>query len=304
MESREVGVGKIFFSMQEIGSSIWQIKSASDGPNIVVLGGVHGEERTGVEVVKKLRAAFLDKELQIARGTLILILGNEMAIVANQRGTNGYNLNRLFTKEHLSKPAESFYESKRAHELSVFLAKADISLDLHATFCPSPSFLCCANSPRHEKIYRWFKTNFVLTDPNFLVGDKPATTDEFVDAHDGMGICFEAGWMEDNSLINSTYESVINILIDNSVLDLPLPTVPENKYQTFVLTGKIIFTEDSFRYAKEISLESFSPVVRGQVLGFHGNKTILAPDDGVLVFQRAENQLQPGDSIFFFAKKV
>ena len=175
--------------MEAISSGIWQAKGARPGLHVMVLGGVHGDEKTGIDVVKRLHSLFAGGGEQLAAGTLTLILGNEEAIRLNKRGTTTeHNLNRMFTKKHLYGPALDFYESRRAHELAPLLASADVSIDIHSTSSPSRPFLPCAFSPRHERIYRWFSCDLVLTDPDYILGGEQATTDEYVDSCGGAGI--------------------------------------------------------------------------------------------------------------------
>jgi len=291
--------------MEQIASNIWQIKGQEIGPHIMILGGVHGNEKTGVAVIKNLYEIFSEGREKIIRGTLTFGLGNEEAIQSNERGTNGSNLNRLFTKTCLSQPAEDFYESRRAHDLAPLLETADILLDLHATFSKSKPFFACAASVNHQKIFRWFEADIILTDPNFIVGGERATTDEYVEDCGGIGICFEAGCMEDLSLIGSTTESVLAVLRDNHLLFSENKYSPSFRdYKIFELIFRFDLTEEGFSYAKNIECESFFPVVKDQIIGYCGPKAIIAPNDGVLIFQRLSSQWQIGQPIFFFAKKI
>jgi hypothetical protein len=169
--------------MQEISSGIWQVQGSNPSPHFIVLGGVHGDEKTGIEVVKKLHSLFSSEKQRLAQGTLTLILGNEEAIRMNKRGTSPeHNLNRMFTEYHLSGPVLDFYESHRAQELAPLLKSADVSIDIHSTSVPSQPFLPCAFTPRHERIYKWFDAGIVLTDPDYILGGERATTDEYVDS--------------------------------------------------------------------------------------------------------------------------
>jgi len=291
--------------MKTINSNLWQIKGSEVGPHIMVLGGVHGNEKTGVAVIKKLYDLFSEGQEKVVRGTLTFGLGNEEAIADNVRGVNGRNLNRLFTKQHLSGLPENFYESQRAHVLAPLLASADILLDLHATFYKSEPFLACANSSEHGKIFRWFEANTVLTDPNFVIGEERATTDEYVDECGGVGICFEAGWMEDVTLVDSTLKSVLSILRDQNILVTKNNNPPpQHDYRIFELVSKVNLTKAGFNYVDGIGMESFFPVHGGQVIGYVGGQKVVVPGDGVLVFQRTEDQWQVGEPIFFFAKKM
>ena len=272
---------------------------------MVILGGVHGDEKTGIEVAKTLRANFTAGEERLAGGTLTLVLGNEEAIRMNQRGTTTeHNLNRMFTAGHLTGPVLDFYESRRAHELAPILASADISIDIHSTSVPSRPFLPCAFTPRHEEMYRWFDADLVLTDPDYILGGERATTDEYVDSCGGTGICFETGFAGDTSRVPVVLESIRNILADQGMIPVHHPlNPPEPSYKVYRLTRKVLLTEEGFSYAGPFP-QPFQEVKRGEIIGHHGNRPETAEEEGVIAFPKAPGQWQTGHDIFFLAHRI
>jgi len=291
--------------MEEAGSGIWQASGTSIGPTIMVLGGVHGDEKTGIEIVENLHALVDGKGVELLRGTLTLALGNEEAIRVNRRGTTpDHNLNRMFTEVNLEGPGVDFYESRRARELAPFLAAADISLDIHSTSVPSRPFLPCAFTPRHEKVYRWFDADLVLTDPDFILGGERSTTDEYVDSCGGIGICFETGFAGDTSRLPSVIASITSILADQGMISLqPGSELPLPSYHVYRLTRKIVLSGDGFSYAGHFP-ESFQEVKKGQVIGYHGKKPEIVAEDGVIAFPKAPGQWHTGHDIFFLARRI
>lgn len=291
--------------LEEIGSGIWQAAGTLPGTHIVVLGGVHGDEKTGIEVVKFLRGTFNKDETKVDKGKLTLILGNEEAIKMGKRGTTpDHNLNRMFSDKHLAGPVLNFYESRRAHELAPILKSADISLDIHSTSVPTVPFLPCAFSPRHEKVYRWFDAGVVLADPDFVLGGQRSTTDEYVDYCGGVGVCFETGYANDTSRLPAVTKGILNILADQGLIGSSQPLAPPKpNYKVYRLTRKIILTEAGFRYVKGFP-QSFQEVKKGELIGYHGEIPEVAEEDGVIAFPRAEDQWMLGHDIFFLARRI
>ena len=291
--------------LQTTGSGIWQVAGDMEGPHIVVLGGVHGDEKTGIEVIKKMHDLFSNEDMKVDKGKLTLILGNEEAIAVGKRGTTAeYNLNRMFSDEHLAGPALDFYESRRAHELAPILKSADISLDIHSTSVPTVPFLPCAYTPRHEKVYRRFDARIVLTDPDFVLGGQRSTTDEYVDYCGGIGICFETGWANDTSRLQAVMKGLLNILADQGLVTLANPIEPSDpSYRVYRITRKISLTEKGFRYATGFP-NSFQEVRKGELMGHHGDKPEIAEEDGVIAFPRASDQWKLGHDIFFLAIRI
>jgi succinylglutamate desuccinylase len=291
--------------MNEIGSGIWQISGTLPGHHIVVLGGVHGDEKTGIQAVRILHDMFAKGEKKIQKGMLTLILGNEEAIKIGKRGTTPeHNLNRMFSDKHLAGPILDFYESRRAHELASILKSADISLDIHSTSVPTLPFLPCAFSPRHEKVYRWFDAGIVLADPDFVLGGQRSTTDEYVDYCGGIGICFETGYASDTNRLPAVTNGILNILADQGLIAASSPlSPPEPSYKVYRLTRKINLTKDGFRYEKGFP-QSFQEVKKGEVIGYHGDVPETAEEAGVIAFPRAANQWMIGHDIFFLARRI
>lgn len=294
---------------KEIAEKIWQVTGSKDGPNLVICGGVHGDELIGIEVVEKLKEMFEKEELKLEKGNLTLILANVEAIKSHQRATAPeIDLNDLFYPEHLSGRPLKYYESRRARVLAPFLLKADIFIDIHATDSGSEPFLPCPFTPKHEKIYRWFDTDIVLTDPKHLLfGRKFLSADELVDRNGGIGICFEAGWYRYTRRVPIILESVLNILADQGMIKPAAPLVPpDKKFRVYELVGQVLLTSAGFRYAEAFAkARSFAPIKKGQAVGYAGARPVVAPADGVIVFPKTEERWADAEKdILYFARPV
>src|SRR3989338_5788285 len=115
-------------NISDIAGALRVIDSGLPGPTLVILGGVHGNERCGVDAVGNI----VDETdvLEPATGKIILLFGNPDAIRANTRFVT-HDLNRLFVSEALEADC-SCTEHRRARELRAILDEADILLDIHA----------------------------------------------------------------------------------------------------------------------------------------------------------------------------
>lgn len=90
---------------------------------ILVIGGMHGNEPLGIELVKKLREAPLQG--------VTAIIANDKAVEKNVRFTDN-DLNRSFPGNKKG----SSYETTRANEIISLCGSYDIVLDFHNTYCP------------------------------------------------------------------------------------------------------------------------------------------------------------------------
>lgn len=291
--------------IQEIAPSIWKIASSAPGPAVAILGGTHGNERTGIEVVKRLSQDFLSQTRTLTTGTLYLVLGNLRAIEMNERSSGEErDLNRMYTNERFNQAPDGSYEDGRAREIaSLVLDHVDISIDIHSDNKPSIPFLACSASPRHEAIYRWFTTDKNVTDPDYLLGGKPVTTDEYVDLNGKIGICYETGYAQDISRVDEVEENILNILRDQGMLtDKPLPDIPTKK-EVYRIVDKIMVPEEGFRYAEGMGKESFQPFKQGEIIGYIGETPYLAKQDGYLIFPKPEHLFWKGTPVTWMAVK-
>jgi len=292
--------------IETVGEAIWKITGASDGPSIVVFGGVHGNELTGIEVVKKIREAIESGELVVEQGILHLILGNPRAIERNTRGSADHvDLNRCFKKDVLDQQDE-LYERQRAKEIAQILATADISIDLHAMNKPSVPFLCCAVTEAHEKIYQWFDCDRVLADPNYVLGGESVTTDEYIDLCGGVGICYETGMAKDLNRIEEVTIDVLNVLKDQNMISNEIPVTKKNSGERSVyeLVRAINLTESGFRYTDGRGAGSFEEFNEGDVIGYVGDEPMIVEFDGVIVFPKVPELQTLGKPLVYLAKRI
>jgi succinylglutamate desuccinylase len=102
---------------------------------VAIAGGTHGNELTGIYLVKKFQR--FPHLLHRKSFTCITLLANPKAVEANQRYIDR-DLNRCFANEDLANPSLTSYEDRRAKEIAVQLGpkkqpKVDFIIDLHST---------------------------------------------------------------------------------------------------------------------------------------------------------------------------
>ncbi|MDN5274690.1 MAG: succinylglutamate desuccinylase [Candidatus Saccharibacteria bacterium] len=90
---------------------------------ILVIGGMHGNEPLGINLVEKIKASKIPN--------VDAVTANNMALIANKRFTT-QDLNRSFPGDITS----SEYELNRAAELTLLCNRYDVVLDFHNTYCP------------------------------------------------------------------------------------------------------------------------------------------------------------------------
>jgi hypothetical protein len=99
-------------------TSLYVINSGKPGPVVMVVGGVHGNEKAGYTAARKI------SEYKVSRGTLLVIPeANKLAIKANRRAAPGYSdLNRSF-------PQSSSQTPKTVLSRAIYKAIQDYDVD-------------------------------------------------------------------------------------------------------------------------------------------------------------------------------
>ncbi|MFB6225918.1 MAG: succinylglutamate desuccinylase/aspartoacylase family protein [Candidatus Paceibacteria bacterium] len=316
--------------------------SGSCGPNVVILGGVHGDEKIGLEILKRFYDLFeLDipidtPEVRSYRrnisGSLYLGLGNPKAVQQDTRGVGDRDLNRCFIPKHLqNKDRYNHYDYQRARELTPLLSRTDYLFDLHSTSNPSQPFICFReDSEQHRRLYSLAPIENVLTDPS----DPPVlsrpfdssvlgTTDYFVDEfggsswadeEGGTAICYESGHFQDMSKVQEVFESLLRMLTEvgsiNKRFLADKKVDPNLSYSQPSEVYRLILCKlaESVNFVYEDGMDqNWKQVEKGQTIGRYTdlNKEVTAPTDGTLLFPRNQSKIRyEGDSLFYLAERI
>lgn len=145
--------------------------------NILIVGGTHGNESTGVFLINK----WLNQpELLNREGLNIdILIGNPEAVTANRRYIDK-DLNRCFSSKVLKDKSLSGHEINRAHELVQQLGKKgkcnyDLIIDLHtSTANMGVNLVLTRHDPFHHKMMAYMlqrRNDVVVTSEAELVPD-------------------------------------------------------------------------------------------------------------------------------------
>lgn len=309
---------------------VWQIKGEETGPNVVVMGGTHGDELPGIQVVQSLLrlSGLLNTpsgtiaEKAWVKGNLFLALGNPEAILRNTRGASGKrDLNRSFILPELfEEGVELSMDQERAKELVPLLSQTDLLLDLHATSNPSEPFLCTSRATdKHMELARLFPVRYMVTDPKNILGQDmnlpvTGTTDYCVNTmgsngQGGVAICYESGKSDDVKQVAVMQQTVVKVLRQFGSVTPGSPlTQDENvtkEYQVtpYQLVLSIVATESGFSYAVKEMEKGWQLVEKNTLVGnFPSGQEVRVPVTGMYLFPRRADLVKAGETLFYIAQ--
>jgi len=257
------------------------------GATSIVLVGVHGDEKCGIEALNKLLP-----NLKIEKGIVWFGYGNPRAIKANKRFTET-NLNRMFKKEKmLSRKEKVSYEYKRAQFLKTYFNQVDVLLDIHASFTPNskPFVICEANA---KGIVEFLPIDLVVFGFDKV---EPGGTDYYMNNIGKIGICLECGYMKDPQSIKMAEESIIAFLKarEHILNDLS----PRKRSDKYIYQLYLTKTND-FTLSKQFN--DFEEIEKDQLIGIDGDKEVYAKKKSFILFAR--NREQIGEEAFLLGEK-
>ncbi|MFH1145855.1 MAG: succinylglutamate desuccinylase/aspartoacylase family protein [bacterium] len=266
---------------------ITQLIGKGKGPISIILAGVHGDEKCGVEAVGKILP-----NLKIERGKVLFCYGNPRAIEANQRFTE-INLNRMFKSDDLlSKNEKESYEYKRAQFLKNYFNQADALLDIHASFTPNskPFIICEANA---KGIIEYLPVDLIVSGFDKV---EPGGTDYYMNSIGKIGICVECGYLGNHESAKIAEESIFAFLKARG----HITNDANPRKQSYVRVYDLYMTKtDNFTLSKPF--DDFEEISKDQIIGTDGEKEIRVEKESVILFAR--NRKQVGDEAFLLGEK-
>ncbi|MEK7632712.1 MAG: succinylglutamate desuccinylase/aspartoacylase family protein [Patescibacteria group bacterium] len=283
---------------------IFSAEGSAPGLSVLIVGGTHGNERTGIEIVKQLREDLRSGKRSVSAGTLTLILANQMAIAENVRAVGGRDMNRLYSAEARAHDNGS-YEFRRTITIAEYIRHADVVIDIHAMNIPSIPFVASKNDQAHQNVFRWFEPKNVLIDPQYIFGGGvPVATDEYADSLGKVGLCFEAGWVGDAAIFPAIMESTIRYITDVGIFSGEKVSPPEFDGAMYEILEAVLRDDRSFVFADNRGTSSFDPIRRGDLIGHCGQDAVFAPCDGIIVFPVLPEHQTVGKPVCYLAKRV
>lgn len=257
-------------------SEVITISGNRPGPISIILAGVHGDEVCGIEAFKHILS-----NLKIDSGSVMFVYGNPRAIEQGVRFTEA-NLNRLFRDDKdLTEFQRASYEYARAQELKGYLDRAEVLLDLHASYTPtSTSFVIC-DDPRNP-ILQYLPQNLLVTGLSTIV---PGGSDYYMIKQGKVGICVECGYLSDPE---STQIAIKTMFAFFCARNHTLNKV--SLYPKKTIVAKSLYKTKTSKFILSKPFADFEQVKPGQTIGLDGAEEVVVSEEGVILFARNCNR--------------
>jgi predicted deacylase len=296
---------------------IGHIEGTGKGPTLIFFGGIHGNEPSGVEALKKVFSELENSSFQM-RGSMYGIQGNSPALARDQRFLE-QDLNRIWTKKEIERIKETSAErrSSEEHELIEILDLINsifknndppyYFIDFHTTSSKTLPFITINDAMINRKFSKLFPVPIILGIEEYLEGPLLSYINEL--GYVSLG--FESGQ-------HYTEEAVTNsiaftwLAMEHSGF---LKKEDQQRYQHHfkqlqssanfnvdfydVIERYAITAKDAFKM--EPGFESFDIIEKDMLLATNHNKPVYAPQKGILFMPLYQTQGAEG---FFIIRHI
>lgn len=303
---------------------IGRYEGKKNGPLLICVGGIHGNERAGVLAAKTVISMLQNEDLIdptfIYNGHYVALTGNLGAINEGIRFIDE-DMNRCWLQKNFNidqLEANKSHEISEMHELyskieeiiKEYKFPKTFLLDLHTTSSPKGIFAVTTNDKDSTTIAKGLHCPVITNLTDSLKG---SMVQYFVD-HDVLSqhvtaLAFEAGRHDDPLSISRGIAAIINAMraiesvSENSVEsrhDRILQSYAKGLPQWIEVIYKHKI-EDATKFVMLPGFEGYQLIKEGQLLAHYDGQEVLAPMDGLILMPLYQQQ---GNEGFFIVKEV
>ena len=296
-----------------------------DGPLVIAIGGIHGNEPAGVlamtELLEMIRVEPLKNDKFHFSGNLIGLRGNLQALKSGERYIDG-DLNRRFKSAQVEKvlsanKSELKNEDFEMREIidavnyyvNYYKPKKLVVLDLHTTSSKGGIFSITSEEEASEKIALGMYAPIVR---GILKGISGSTIHYFNTENIGVNtstVVFEGGQHQNPKSVKSAISGIINCLrsigcVQPVDVEARHDNLLKDRSVGFPKMTRLIYKhgikpEDHFKMKSDYI--SFQKVSKGEALATDIKGDVLCPYDGLILMPLYQKQGQEG---FFLVEEL
>lgn len=278
-------------------------RSKLDGPTLLVLGGIHGDEINGIEIVRRL---IFDKHAKPHRGTIICIpVVNVMAFLNLERKfADGRDLNRSFPGNKKGSLA-----SQLAHSITKeVIPLVDYVVDLHTGGEQKfnvPQIRYDSTHPENFVLAQKFNAPFTYLQNKAPIG----SFRKVLNKANIPVIVFEGGKSRsiDEEVVKIGVKGVLNVM-DHLRIRQQRKEDVENTETTYIHNSRWVRANYSGMFQPLV--KNGTHVQKGQLLGYINGpfaqfqKKVKSPVSGHIICLNQTPVVQKGDAIFNIGQEL
>ena len=279
--------------------SVIHITENMRGPRVVLFGGVHGDELSGVHAIEKLFFDLFVGTRKLRQGSLTLVRGNEQALAAERRYLK-HNLNRLFREDYGPEIDRTSYEFNRAQELKTVLRNCDYFLDLHSAPIAQEPFMVAERSA--VDFFSGLGIPRIMTGwSKFSSGAIGGDAENYANAHGAKSATLESGSHFEKRSNDVAYQTILSFLsllqmISGFEQQSPKPLEIVDVYAV------VMKESDDFRYAEKV--DNFQFFEKGKSFACQDGRPLTVDEDSYLLIPMKPEDTRIREEVCYLGRKV
>ena len=292
---------------------IGQIEGDNPGPCLIFIGGIHGNESSGVFALQQVMQNLEEKNIAI-RGTVIALTGNLRALERSQRFHQA-DLNRLWVGKKVEALEQGTFEPSNEDEIqqaelyriikNLLLTKTGpfYFFDLHTTSSKSTPFLTVNDSLLNRKFTQQYPVPMILGIEEFLDGPLLSYINELGYVSFG----FESGQHDEiSSVKNHIAFTYLSLVFSGVVAKESIPFLQYFK-SLGNMTGNIYEIYHQYKINQDESFVmqpdfvNFQSIAKGEHLATSNGQPVNAPEHTLIFMPLYQKQ---GDDGFFMIRRI
>lgn len=294
-----------------------KITGKKNGPTVVAFGGIHGNERAGINALLRVFKKISDDKIPML-GNFYGIAGNLNAISKNVR-FDKVDLNRIWTDEailnlHLADENdyenEEIREQKEVYQIIKNIIDSEKGpfyfLDLHTTSADTQPFINISDSLNNRKYSANFSIPTILGIEEFLKGPLLTYMNDF--GHISLG--FEAGQHDKEESVDNCISFLwLALVAANCVRKNDIDKYSFYKHSLATFKETQVFYQIDYKYTIKPTenfkmvkgYENFQEIKQEELLAYSNNSEVKANIDGKIFMPLYQ---QKGDDGYFIISEL
>jgi succinylglutamate desuccinylase len=279
-------------------SGVVKISEDLTGPHVVMFGGAHGDEVSGVHAIEKLLFDFFGGNRALTRGSLTLARCNDHALAAERRYIK-HNLNRLFREDYGVEIDRASYEFNRAQQLKTVLRDCNYFLDFHSAPIAQEPFLVAERGA--VQFFAKLGIPRIITGWNkFSGGAIGGDAENYANAQGAKSATLESGSHFEKRSNDVAYRTAISLL---SLLGMIVGVEEQAATQAQIFEIYAVVTKefDDFRYADRVS--NFQELNKGAIYAYQNGRPMTVTEDSYLLIPMVPEDTKLREEVCYLGRK-
>lgn len=253
----------------------------NNGLNLLILGGVHGNETAGVKAGLKVISELQQGKIKLKNGRLTIV--PVCNLEAYKKGVRSVeeNLNRVM-KIHQNPQS---YEQRLANEICPLIKESRMLLDLHSTHCQGdvPFAFCDYADEYNTPLINALDVDYVLEGWPAMYAAQGEISDFSTEGYahfcGNTGTTLECGYHNEPEAENIAYNAILSALKVYGMIDGEAAPKPQ---KTHIQMHSYVIKKHNGRLCR--NYKHLDEVQKGQALAVYENGEMLsAPFDGYIL---------------------